>query len=189
MAKLQYPSIIKTSEKYTALAELGKKLDLQAKRQIMTSLVELLDDKWIELLAEKWSVTGYDGLFVAESESSKRQLVRNAVKLHRYRGTPWAIRDVLRQLGFGEIEIDEGLKARNYDSHQEVTRIPQDERWAAYAIRLNQPITNEQSAEIRKVLLNFAPARCILAVLDYKATPIRYNNKATYNGAYNHGSA
>lgn len=67
--------------------------------------------------------------------------------------------------------------------------IPQDERWAAYAIRLNQPITNEQSAEIRKVLLSFAPARCVLAVLDYKAAPIRYNNKATYNGAYNHGSA
>ncbi|POY46208.1 phage tail protein [Avibacterium paragallinarum] len=189
MAKLQYPSIIESSEKYTALADLGNKLNLTEKRQIMTSLVELLDDKWIELLAEKWSVTGYDGLFVAENNESKRQLVRNAVKLHRYKGTPWAIRDVLRQLGFGEIEIDEGLKARNYESHQGVAAIPQDERWAAYAIRLNQPITNEQSAEIRKILLSFAPARCVLAVLDYKAAPIRYNNKATYNGAYNHGSA
>lgn len=111
MAKLQYPSIIESSEKYTALADLGNKLNLTEKRQIMTSLVELLDDKWIELLAEKWSITGYDGLFVAENNESKRQLVRNAVKLHRYKGTPWAIRDVLRQLGFGEIEIDEGLKA------------------------------------------------------------------------------
>ncbi|TRC69619.1 phage tail protein, partial [Mannheimia haemolytica] len=42
---------------------------------------------------------------------------------------------------------------------------------------------------IRKVLRNFAPARCSLAVLDYKADPIRYNNKATYNGTYNHGSS
>lgn len=189
MAKLQYPSMIECSEKYTALAELGNQLDLSAKRQIMTSLVELLDDKWIELLAEKWSVTDYDGLFVADNHQSKRQLIRNAVKLHRYKGTPWAIRDVLRQLGFGEIELDEGLKARNYKSHQGVAAIPEDERWACYAIRFNQPITNEQSSEIRKVLLNFAPARCVLAVLDYKATPIRYNNKATYNGAYNHGSA
>lgn len=189
MAKLQYPNIINTSEKYTALAELGNKLDLSEKRQIMTNLVELLDDKWIEILAEKWSVTGYDGLFVAENDGSKRQLVRNAVKLHRYKGTPWAIRDVLRQLGFGEVEIDEGLKVRNYESHRIVASIPQDERWAAYAIRLNQPITNEQSVEIRKVLLNFAPARCVLAVLDYKSTPIRYNNKVTYNGVYNHGAA
>ncbi len=133
-------------------------------------------------LAEKWSVTGYDGLFVAESESSKRQLVRNAVKLHRYKGTPWAIRDVLRQLGFGEIEIDEGLKARNYDSHQEVTRIPQDERWAAYAIRLNQPITNEQSAEIRKVLLNFAPHVAFWLCWIIKQRPFAITTKRLITG-------
>ncbi|MDE3932963.1 phage tail protein, partial [Glaesserella parasuis] len=29
---------------------------------------------------------------------------------------------------------------------------------------------------------------CVLAVLDYKAVPLRYNKKARYNGKYNHGS-
>lgn len=188
MAKLTYPAVIEKDASFTALAELGTRLSMQEKQQIMTTLVELLDDRFIELLAEKWSVTGYDGMFVAGSQSSKTALIRNAVQLHRYKGTPWAIREVIRRLGFGEIEIDEGLKARNYDSNQNVVRIPQDERWACYAIKLTRPITNEQALEIRKVLLNFAPARCILAVLDYKSAPLLYNNKATYNGAYNHGS-
>lgn len=189
MAKLTYPSIIATDPHYTALAELGKRLNLAQKRQIMTNLVELLDDKFIDILAEKWSVTGYDGLLVAESNSTKTSLIRHAVQLHRFKGTPWGIREVLRTLGFGDIEIDEGLKARDYASHQVVAKIPKEEHWACYAIRLSQPITNDQASHIRKTLINFAPARCILAVLDYKAVPIRYNNKVKYDGKYNHGSA
>lgn len=188
MANLQYADIIIRDPKYTALADLSKRLDALDTAQIMTTLVDLLGDEFMSLLAEKWSVTGYDGLLMADSAESKRALIKSAVELHRRKGTPWAIRAVLRKLGLGEIEIDEGLKAREYESTY-VTTIPEDERWAYYAIKLNEPITNEQSRSIRKVLRNFAPARCLLAVLDYKAAPIRYNNKAIYNGAYNHGSS
>jgi hypothetical protein len=157
------------------------------KSKVMTTLVELLDDEFISLLAEKWSVTGYDGAFLAENDHSKRSLIKAAIELHRYKGTPWSIREVLRRLGFGEIEIDEGLKARTYE-HKFVQTIPLSDKWAYYAIRLNQPITNDQAQQLRKILRNFAPARCTLAVLDYKSVPLRYNNKARYNGSYNHGS-
>ncbi|MGQ0286801.1 phage tail protein [Pasteurellaceae bacterium 22721_9_1] len=187
MAKLQYADIIVNDPKYTALADLSLRLGQLSTQQIMTTLVELLGDEFTPLLAEKWSVTGYDGEFVAESEGSKQALIKNAIELHRRKGTPSAIREVLRKLGFGEIEIDEGLKDRVYENTN-VTRIPTEERWAHYAIRLTQPVTNEQVANIRKVLRNFAPARCILAVLDYKAAAIRYNNKARYDRTYNHGS-
>lgn len=189
VAKLIYPSIIEKDAKFTALAELGTRLNLTQRKQIISTLVELLEDKFIELLAEKWSVTGYDGLLVADSESSKTKLIKNAIHLHKYKGTPWAIREVLRTLGFGEVEIDEGLTARDYRSNQRVLKIPKTQHWACYAIKLNNAITNEQAANIRKILINFAPARCVLAVLDYKAVPIRYNNKVRYDGQYNHGSA
>lgn len=188
MAKLQYADIIANDPIYTALADLSKRLDQLDLSQVMTTLVDLLGDECLPLLAEKWSVTGYDGMLLADSDESKRALIKNAVDLHRHKGTPYAIRQVLRQLGFGEIEIDEGLKARTYE-HSLVATIPADKRWAYYAIRLSRPITNEQASNLRKVLRNFAPARCELAVLDYKSAPIRYNNKARYNGAYNHGSS
>lgn len=188
MANLVYADIIALDPTYTALADLSKRIETLDISQIMTTLVDLLGDEVLPLLAEKWSVTGYDGEILADSEHSKRALIKSAVDLHRHKGTPYAIREVLRKLGLGEIEIDEGLKSRVYENTT-VTAIPANERWAYYAIRLNEPITNEQARNIRKVLRNFAPARCSLAVLDYKAVPIRYNNKVTYNGAYNHGSS
>ncbi|OBX06905.1 tail fiber protein [Gallibacterium salpingitidis] len=188
MANLQYPVIIAASDKFVALCELGKRLNLAEKRQIMTTLVELLPDEVMPLLAEKWSMTGYDGMFSAETSQSKSALINNAVQLHRYKGTPYSIREVLRKLGYGEVEIDEGLILRDYSSNQSVAAIPQDEKWAYYGIKLSRPITKDQAEEIKKVLRNYAPARCVLGILDYKSAPLLYNNKATYNGAYNHGS-
>lgn len=188
MAELQYADIIVSDPKFKALADLSLRANNLDLSQIMTTLVDLNGDEHIPLLAEKWSVTGADGLIVADNQHSKRALIQSAVELHRHKGTPWALREVLRKLGFGEIVIDEGLKARVYE-HSVVANIQPQYRWAYYAIRLSRPITNEQAANIRKVLRNFAPARCMLAVLDYKAAPIRYNNKARYNGDYNHGSS
>lgn len=188
MAKLTYADIIENDVKYKVLAELSLRLPQLDIAKVMTTLVDLLGDEFIELLAEKWSMTGDDGLILADSDGSKRGIIKKAVELHRHKGTPWAIREVLRLLGFGEIEIDEGLKARDYTANTYVARIPEAERWAHYAIRFSQPITNEQAITIRQVVRNFAPARCLLAVLDYKAAALRYNHKATYNGAYNHGS-
>ena len=188
MANLQYADIIIKDPKYTALADLSKRLNSLDTSQIMTTLVDLLGEEFDELLAEKWSATGEDGMLLAEDIGSKRALIKSAIELHRRKGTPWAIREVLRKLGLGEVGLDEGLKARVYESSF-VTDIPENERWAYYALQLKAPITNEQARNIRKILRHFAPARCTLAVLDYKANPIRYNNKITYNGTYNHGSS
>lgn len=189
MAKLQYPDIIKKDKKYTAIAEIGQRLPSFNLSPIMTTLVELLDDRFIEILAEKWSATGYDGMFLAETTESKFALIKSSIELHRHKGTPFSIREVIRKLGLGEIEIDEGLKNRDYSSNTFVNQIPQEERWAYYGIQFSKPITNQQAREIRKVLREFVPARCLLGILDYKATPVLYNNKARYDGQYNHGSA
>lgn len=188
MANLQYPVIIAASDKFVALCELGKRLNRPEKQQVMTTLVDLLPDEVMPLLAEKWSATGYDGMFIAENAQLKSALIGNAMQLHRHKGTPFVIREVFRKLGFGEIEIDEGLILRDYSSNRSVAAIPTNEKWAYYGIRLNQPITRDQAEELKKVLRNYAPARCKLGVFDYKAAPLRYNHKATYNGAYNHGS-
>lgn len=187
MANLTYADIIANDAKYQALADLSLGMKRLPIERVMTTLIDILPDDTLPLLAEKWSVTDTDGLLLADSDQSKRGLIRRSVELHRHKGTAWAVREVMRQLGFGEIEIDEGLKARTYDNTV-VQSISADERWAYYAIRLNNAITNEQALVIRKTIASFVPARCILATLDYKAVPVRYNNKARYDSSYNHGS-
>ena len=103
MASLTYADVISRETKYKSLADLSARMRDLDKSKVMTTLVELLDDEFIPLLAEKWSVTGYDGAFLAESDNSKRSLIKVAIELHRYKGTPWSIREVLRRLGFGEM--------------------------------------------------------------------------------------
>ncbi|WP_193564859.1 hypothetical protein [Eikenella corrodens] len=61
--------------------------------------------------------------------------------------------------------------------------------WAHYRIIMNSVITNDQAALLRKTLAAFAPARCLLAALDYQAVPLRYNGRAAYDGNFNFGAA
>ncbi|MDH2927365.1 phage tail protein I [Lonepinella koalarum] len=192
MARLNYPNIIQTSAKNTALAELGKGFSQLDLTLILSNLVDVVPARMLPLLAEKWSVTGYDGWLLAESDSAKRQLIKNAVQLHRYKGTPWSIREIIRQLGFGDVVILEGLFDKRHDNS-----IKRDgnfyhgdrSKWACYRVILNQAITNDQAEQIRQTLQVFAPARCVLASLDYRSVAIRHNNKATRNGIYNRGTA
>ena len=192
MAKLQYPTIIETSPKLTALADLGKRLNQLDKSQIMTSFVDLVPVEFLELLAEKWSVTGYDGWLLAESIEAKRKLIKRAVELHRYKGTPWAIREIIRRLGFGEVEIIANLFSHYYNGtiRRNGIYIRGDQRrWAHYRIVLQQAITNDQADLLRKTLRVFAPARCVLAGLDYRQAALRHNGKAGRNGEFNRGTA
>ena len=192
MAKLQYPSIIETAEKFTALADLSKRLNQLDKSQIMTSFVDLVPVAFLELLAEKWSVTGYDGWLLAESVEAKRKLIKRAVELHRYKGTPWAMREIIRQLGFGEVEIIEGLfdKRRDGSFIRDGTYYHGDRsKWAHYRVILQQAITNDQADLLRKTLRVFAPARCVLASLDYRQAALRHNGLAIRNGRFNRGAA
>ena len=177
MAKLQYPSIIETSEKFTTLADLGKRLNQLDKSQIMTSFVDLVPVAFLELLAEKWSVTGYDGWLLAESVEAKRKLIK---------------REIIRQLGFGEVEIIEGLfdKRRDGSFIRDGTYYHGDRlKWAHYRVILQQAITNDQADLLRKTLRVFAPARCVLASLDYRQAALRHNGLAIRNGRFNRGTA
>lgn len=179
MAKLTYPDVIRNDLKFTTLADLSHRLNGLEKSQIMTSIIELVDDKYIELLAEKWSVTGYDGYLLADDIKSKRTLISAAVELHKYKGTPWAVKQICLKLGLGNIAIQENLS------------IPDDveNEWAYYRILLNGTMTLAQGKEVRKYIQAFAPARSEIEGLDYTAHAHLYNDTITYDGTWGHGAA
>lgn len=192
MARLTYADIIANDPKYTALANLSTNLPLMNTAVIMTNLIELVPEEQLDLLAEKWSLTGYDGWALAESVEAKRKLIQRSVELHRHKGTPWAMQEIIRQLGFGEAEILEGLTGKRHDGsfvRNGVYYRGEQSKWAHYRVILKQPITNDQAALLRQTLKVFAPARCVLESLDYSAVALRHNGKATRNGQYNRGAA
>ncbi|MEG2663573.1 MAG: phage tail protein I [Hafnia sp.] len=168
------------------LALLSERLQGLDLTPLLIYLIDLTESSALPWLAEQFALTGDNGWSLAESEEAKRALIKSAIELHRFKGTPWSVRQVIRNLGFGEVELREGND--RLDPHI-AQKYPEETRWALYQVLLSQAITNDQAALLRRTLAAFTPARCELASLDYTAAPIRYNNTARYDGKYNHGSS
>lgn len=74
-------------------------------------LVDVCDASLLPYLAEQFDVAGLQGLEMAETEQQKRDIIKRSIALHKYIGTPWAIREACRTVGFPVISIEEGVTA------------------------------------------------------------------------------
>lgn len=193
LANQQLPPPLAGDQRFALLCELLDErlaeLDLNV---MLVYLIDLVKPSLLTVLADQFSLLDEAAWLLAESMDAKRSLIKNAAELHRFKGTPWAIREVIRLLGFGEVTLQEGLNnqirdgaiSRN-DSH--VHGNPS--AWPLYRVFLNRIITNDQAALLRRLLLSVAPTRCRLIALDYQSVAIRHNGFARRDGQYNHGSS
>ncbi len=65
-------------------------------------LIYLIDNVSVSALphlAEQFHVTGNEGWLQTKTESEKRELIKNAVSLHKHKGTKFAVRKVFQMLG------------------------------------------------------------------------------------------
>ena len=193
MADLQLPPALAGDERFAMLCELlDETLDSVDINAMLVYLIDLVKPQLLPSLADQFSLLDEAAWALAESVDAKRDLIRNSAQLHRYKGTPWAIREVIRLLGFGEVTIQEGLNNQVRDGSiirdgNHVHGNPA--AWPLYRVFLQRAITNDQAALLRRLLLSVAPARCRLVSLDYSSVAIRHNGFAQRDGQYNHGSS
>ncbi|HDS3175986.1 TPA: phage tail protein I [Escherichia coli] len=188
---LQLPPPLEGDTSLRTLGRLAGRLDNIYLSVLMVFLVDIVDSSALPWLGEQFSLSG-DGWELAESDDVRRMLIKAAIELHRYKGTPWSIREVIRRFGFGEVDLIEGTGRLSYDGNRSYNGLfvhGDAAAWAVYRVILKQPITNDQAAMLRQTLAAFAPARCHLASLEYQSVAIRYNNTAIHDGSYNHGSS
>ncbi|GDO99343.1 phage tail protein I [Escherichia coli] len=188
---LQLPPPLQADISFRTLAELSARLEDISPDVLMIYLIDIVDSSALPWLAEQFSLTG-DGWELAESEVSRRALIKSAIELHRYKGTPWSIREIIRRLGFGEVDLIEGTGKLSHNGRATYNGwyVHGDAAaWPVYRVILRQPVTNNQAATLRRMLEAFAPARCLLAGLEYQSVAIRYNHTAIHDGSYNHGSS
>ncbi|AMX39032.1 TPA: phage tail protein I [Escherichia coli] len=188
---LQLPPPLEGDISLRTLGRLAGRLDNIDLSVLMVFLVDIVDSSALPWLGEQFSLSG-DGWELAESDGVRRMLIKAAIELHRYKGTPWSIREVIRRFGFGEVDLIEGTGRLSYDGNRSYNGLfvhGDAAAWAVYRVILKQPITNDQAAMLRQTLAAFAPARCHLASLEYQSVAIRYNNTAIHDGSYNHGSS
>ena len=94
------PPNIKADRKFKAAAracdsELAE-IDRNINAVYILSRIDELPEPVLDLLAWQFHVEGYD---LARTVEEKRALVKSAIELHRFRGTPYAIRKVFEILG------------------------------------------------------------------------------------------
>jgi len=75
----------------------------KVKEQIINVIIypridEIEDEELLDLLAWQFHVEGYE---LAKTVEEKRNLVKNAIELHRYKGTKYAVEKVLSTLNLG----------------------------------------------------------------------------------------
>ncbi|WP_194207255.1 phage tail protein I [Superficieibacter sp. 1612_C1] len=99
MDKLLLPPPLASDERFSILANIAAerfaRLDLTA---LLVYLVDLVDASALPSLAEQFHVQGLEGWLFASDEQEKRELIKQAIELHKYKGTPWAVRRVLEIL-------------------------------------------------------------------------------------------
>lgn len=180
-----------SDERFAILCELAEEIfDELELETILVYLINMVNSSVFPFLAEQFSLLG-DGWELVESDEGKRELIKGAIELHRYKGTPWAVREVIRRFGFGEVEIIENIYDWTLDGSVllDGSHVLGDESaWAKYRIILKEAITNDQAEKLRKAITAFAPARSYLESMDYQEAAFRLDGTKYLNGQYNLGS-
>ena len=77
--------------------------------EFLAYLVDTCASEALPYLAEQFNCEGLRGFAVANTEDEQRELIKMSIRLHKYMGTPWAIREACRTVGFPEIILTEGI--------------------------------------------------------------------------------
>lgn len=152
-----YPDVIATDERLAALADLSARLESLPVEKALTHLVDAVDERLLPVLAYGWHVTDLEGWRLADTPDKRRQLLRRAIALHRRKGTPWAIKEALKQVGFEVEIIDRTVQRAIYAPFmplkvdgawrldgtrtirpiERLAAVPQIQHWAQFIARVN----------------------------------------------------
>ena len=78
-----------------ALARLAARISALPVSTPLVNLFDLVDASALPALGEQFHILGVEGWNLAGTEAARRALLKNAVELHRHKGTPWSIRYAL----------------------------------------------------------------------------------------------
>lgn len=106
-------------------------------------LLDEVNANALYLLAQQFDVLGYKGWFFADTEEKRRELIRRAIELHRYKGTPWSVKEAIKQLGFTNVNIIEryglitALYNGEYTYNGGINYASGDGEWATFVVEID----------------------------------------------------
>lgn len=176
-----------------AMESLIRRLLEQDAAAVVVMDVDNLPASAIQHMAEQLSILDEPAWELAETDSARRNLLKRAFELHRFKGTLYAVRLVFSMLGLGDVQILEGrggkIRDGTYIRNGYVVRGDASEQWAVYRVICSRLLTLQQAAVARRMLAYIAPARCALYDIDFSGAALIRNGYAKRDGTYSRGSA
>ncbi len=94
---LPLPPVLAGDERFQTLGKLAARISDIDRSPVLVYLVDQVNASALPHLAEQLHLLG-EGWQFARDDDERRKLLKRAIELHRYKGTPWAIRQVLETL-------------------------------------------------------------------------------------------
>ncbi|WP_175784230.1 phage tail protein I [Burkholderia ambifaria] len=136
-----------------------------------------------------WSIS-VDEWDATWPEVVKRDTLAVTPMILARKGTPWAIKEVLRTYGHPDAELIERVDSQRHDGsimRDGKHRRGGGKRWATFRIVLKRPITIDQAQQLLRRIDIVKRKCCHLVDLDYTRAALRHNGFATRNGEYTRG--
>lgn len=114
----------------------------------MAYLVDICAPTALPFLADQFDVGGLQGFAMAADEKQQRDIIKRSIALHKYIGTPWAIREACRTVGFPVIVLEEGITAVPGGESS-----PED--WARFRVLIDIDNARSINAELAQKIRTF----------------------------------
>lgn len=135
-----------------------------------------------ELSIDVWDDTWYEDI--------KRNVIKQAIKEYRLRGTVAGVKLALSKAGLGDNQIIEGRNNFTYDGSANYDGFPlysDADGWAEYKVILQGLLSVDQANIAKDLLDKSAPKRSKLWGFDFTQAIPLYNGEINYDGIYTMG--
>lgn len=175
--------------RWQVLEQLLMRLNVLSRQSAIPLLVDITHESALDHLADQLSLDG-DGWEMADTLEAKRALLKEAIQLHRKKGTPFAVKRTLETLGYSNVSITERAEFFTHNSteqHNATRTYQRAGSWTHYRLQMAQTITRREATLIRRTLDGVSPRRCLLIGIDYPSN--LHNAITSHDGTYNYGVA
>ncbi len=140
---------------------------------LLVYLIDTVDESALVHLAEQFHIMGNEGWLLTKTEVEKREIIKKAVELHRYKGTKYALVKVLNSFNING-EIQEWFEYEGNPYHFKVNIFLQN-----YAY--NQKVFES----LKKMIEEYKNVRSVLEEISIESQFDAVLNWATYTNAEN----
>lgn len=153
-------------------------LDIEA---VLIYLIDTVDVDALPSLAAQFDVLGYKGYGLAQTEQQKRDVIKRAIELHRYKGTPWSIKEALKAIGYYNAIIEERLVNPIYYNgifNHNGSQFYGPGHWADFRVKIDigndMGVTPQTASDAVKLILEYKNVRSRLRDVTYMSNLTEY---------------